>query len=49
LCHVLYLIINPMDVNMVQQAGKNLHLLREELARWRIILEIPYREYLLNH
>jgi len=31
---------------LVQQVGKSLHLIRDEIARWRTMLEIPYREYL---
>ncbi len=33
---------------VVQQLGKNLHLISDEVARWRKILEVPYQEYLLN-
>jgi len=33
---------------MMLQVGKSLHLIREELVRWRKILEEPYREYLLT-
>jgi len=33
---------------LVQQVGKSLHLIRDEVARWREILEIPYGEYLLS-
>jgi hypothetical protein len=33
---------------MVQYLGKSLHTITDELLRWKIILEIPYQEYLLN-
>lgn len=32
---------------MVQQVGKNLHSIRNEMAWWRKILEVPYKEHLL--
>lgn len=31
---------------MVHYAELFLHEIRDELARWRIILAVPYREYL---
>jgi hypothetical protein len=34
--------------NLVQSVGKSLHLIRDEIRRWRIILEVPYQEYLLS-
>ena len=34
--------------DMVQQVGKNLHFIRDEIVRWRKILEVPYGEYLLS-
>lgn len=37
-----------LNITLVQYVGKNLHILREEISRWRIILEIPYQEYLNN-
>ena len=39
-----------MSVNfqLVQQVGKSLHLFRNEIARWRKILEEPYSEYQLS-
>jgi hypothetical protein len=33
---------------LVQRVGKSLHLIRDEIARWRKILEDPYLEYLLR-
>lgn len=33
---------------MVHQVGKSLHPIRDEIARWRKVLDIPYREYLLS-
>lgn len=36
------------DNTLVQQVGKSLHQIREEIARWRDILEVPYREFLLR-
>ena len=30
---------------MVRQVGKSLHLVSDEIARWRKILESPNREY----
>lgn len=32
--------------HLVQSVGKNLHSIREEIARWREILAIPYQQYL---
>jgi hypothetical protein len=32
----------------VHQLGKSLHLIRDEIAHWRDILEVPYREYLIT-
>jgi hypothetical protein len=32
----------------VQQVGKSLHLIRDEIARWREILDVPYQEHLLS-
>jgi hypothetical protein len=34
--------------HMVQQVGKSLHLIRDEIVRWRDILEVPYQEYLIT-
>jgi len=31
----------------VQQVQKSLHEISGEISRWRKILEMPYREYLL--
>ncbi len=31
---------------MVQQVGKSLHQIREEIGRWREILEVPNQEHL---
>ena len=33
---------------MVQQVGKSLHLIWDEVVRWRKILDEPYGEYLLS-
>ena len=33
-------------VDLVQYMGKNLHLIRDEIARWKEILSVPYQEYL---
>jgi hypothetical protein len=33
---------------MVQQVGKNLHQITDEIGRWRKVLGKPYREYLLG-
>jgi len=33
---------------MVQRVGESLHHIRDELVRWRKVLEIPYREHLLS-
>jgi len=33
---------------LVQRAGKSLHLISDEIARWRNILAVPYQEYLLS-
>lgn len=30
---------------MVQQLGKSLHRISDEIARWRKILEVSYQEY----
>jgi len=30
----------------VQQVQKSLHIIRDEIARWRNILEVPYQEFL---
>lgn len=32
---------------MVQQVQKSFHPIRDEIARWRKLLEVPYQEYLL--
>ena len=34
-------------IKLVQQVGKSLHPIADEIARWRKILEMPYQEYLL--
>lgn len=34
--------------NLVRHAGEKLHQIRDEIARWREILDIPYRCYLLG-
>ncbi len=34
---------------MVQQVRKSLHLIRDEIALWRKILDVPYREHLLKY
>ena len=34
--------------DVVQQLGKNLHLIGDEIVRWRKILEVPYREFSLT-
>jgi hypothetical protein len=33
---------------LVQQVGKSLHQIRDEIARWRVILDVPYQDYLLS-
>jgi hypothetical protein len=33
---------------LVQHVGKSLHAIKEEIDRWRRILEVPYLEYLLG-
>ncbi len=33
---------------MVQQVGKSLHLIRNEIARWMKIIEENYQEYTLS-
>jgi hypothetical protein len=33
---------------LVQQVEKSLHQTSDEISRWRKILEVPYREYLLG-
>lgn len=33
---------------MVQHVSKSLHPIRDEIAGWRTILEVPYQEYVLN-
>ena len=33
---------------LVHQVGESLQLIRDEVARWRKILEVPYQEYLLS-
>ena len=30
---------------LVQQVGKSLHLISDEIAGWRDILAVPYQEY----
>lgn len=35
-------------VLMVRYLGENLYLIRDEIARWRDILAVPYQEYLLS-
>lgn len=37
---------NPISVLVMQQISKNLHPIRDEMVRWKKILEEPYREYL---
>jgi DNA invertase Pin-like site-specific DNA recombinase len=37
-----------INVQMVQQVGKSLHLIRDEVIRWRKVLKNPYQENLLN-
>ena len=32
----------------MRQVEKSLHLIRDEVARWRKILDEPYREYLVS-
>lgn len=36
------------DEHLVQLARKHLHEIRGELVRWKIILAVPYQEYLLS-
>lgn len=31
-----------------QQVGKSLHLISDEVVRWRALLEIPYQEHLVG-
>lgn len=41
---------NPSDtgvISMVRHLLKNFHLIADEIARWRDILEVPYQQYLL--
>ncbi len=33
---------------LLQQAGKSLHHIRDEITHWREILEIPYQESILR-
>ena len=35
------------SVQVVQQVGKSLHQITDEIARWRKVLEKPYQEWLL--
>lgn len=42
---------NPSDtgvISMVQYLELFLHEVRDEIAKWRIILAVPYQDYLLN-
>jgi len=32
----------------VKQVGKSSHLIMDEVARWREILDVPYQEYLIT-
>jgi hypothetical protein len=38
----------PLPICLVQQVGKSLHLIKDEMIRWRKILEEAYQEYLLS-
>jgi len=33
---------------MVQQVGKSFHLIRDEMVRWRKVLDSPYQEFQLS-
>ena len=35
-------------LKLVQQLGKSLHEISDEITAWRKILEVPYQEYLLG-
>lgn len=35
-------------ISMVQYLELFLHEIRDEMAKWRVILTVPYREYLTN-
>jgi len=37
------------DNDLVQQVGESFHQIRDEVARWRNILEVPYQEHLRSH
>jgi hypothetical protein len=39
---------DPLSERVVQQVGKSLHLIMDEIARWRKILDKPYLEYKLS-
>lgn len=37
-----------IGVKLVQQLGKSLHEISDEITTWRKVLEVPYQEYLLG-
>ena len=42
---------NPSDtgvISMVQYLELVLHEIRDEIAKWRVILAVPYQEFLLK-
>jgi hypothetical protein len=38
--------IKGLELKLVQYLGNSLHEIRDEITRWREILEVPYQEYL---
>jgi hypothetical protein len=44
-----FLRISLNDNTLVQQVQESLQLISDEIRRWRGILEIPYRDYLLRN
>jgi len=34
--------------HVVQQTQKSYHQIRDEIARWKDVLGVPYQEYLVN-
>jgi len=44
----LFKLKNNSVSSLVQQVEKSFHEIRDELARWRQILAVPYQEYLVS-
>lgn len=37
------------DFYLVHHLEKSFHIIRDEMERWREILEVPYQEYATKH